>query len=87
MNLRDGAGQKNVDWSCSQHSIQLADTSVTSRLGRKLVLYRMRKNRKQIHLVSLAFQSLSPAFAVRAHTQNIAGHANNCTWVENNVLH
>lgn len=82
MNLRDGAGQKDVDWSCSQHSIQLADTSVTSRLGRKLVLYRMRKNMKQsmlIHLVSLAFQSLSPAFAVRAHTQNIAGHGNNCT--------
>lgn len=83
-------GKRTVHWACSHHSIQLADTSVMSRLGRKLDLYRMRKNRKQgmlTKLFSLSFQSLSPAFAVRAHTQNMAGHVNYCTRVEKDVLH
>lgn len=60
------------------------------RLEIKLDLYRMRKNKKQnmlIKLLSLSFLSLSPAFDVRAHTQNTVGHVNYCIQVEKNVLH
>jgi len=46
-------GKKTVDWACSQHSTQLAETSVMSRLGKKLNLYRMRNNRKQSMLIKL----------------------------------